>query len=197
MCLSFNNHGLLTINNRPQWMSLKNKSIDYVSKLENLLLEKVKIFKNANIHSITRAKNRVIIKSQEQEYEFDKVIFANHPEEILKNLKDPSKLENKILSKFSQSKNIAYTHNDEKIMPHLKKCWASWNFKYDNDSKLGSITYWMNKLQNIDNNIPIFVTLNPITPIEDDKIYDIYEFYHPEYNMDSLLGQKENRGNSR
>ena len=187
----FNNHGLLTINNRPQWMSLKNKSIDYVSKLEKLLLQKVKIIKNAKIHSITREKNKIKIRNQDKEYEFDKVIFSNHPEEILKNLKDLSGIEEKILIKFKQSKNIAYTHSDEKTMPHLKKCWASWNFKYDNNSKLGSVTYWMNKLQNIDYNFPIFVTLNPIIPIQDHKIFDLYEFYHPEYNMDSLLGQKE------
>jgi predicted NAD/FAD-binding protein len=189
----FNNHGLLTINNRPEWMSLKNKSIDYVSKLENLLQEKVKIIKNANIQSINRDKNKIKIRNEDQDYEFDKVIFSNHPEEILKNLKDPSQLEEKILRKFKQSKNIAYTHNDERMMPHLKKCWASWNFKYDNNLEQGSVTYWMNKLQNIDYNFPIFVTLNPIIPIKDSKIYDIYEFYHPQYNMDSLLGQKEIR----
>lgn len=187
----FENHGLLSINNRPQWMSLVNKSIDYVSKIEEKISKKASILKNANISSITRSKGKVLIEIGGKIHKFDKVIFSNHPEEILKNLKDPTNKEKNTLKKFSQIKNIAYTHCDKSYMPKIKKCWASWNFKYNQASKECSITYWMNKLQNIDNNFPIFVTLNPTRPISEKKIFDKYVFYHPRYNMNSFIGQSE------
>lgn len=187
----FKHHGLLSINDRPQWMSMQNKSIEYVSKIEDILLKKANIVKSSNISSIKRNKGKVIIVSNKKKYEFDKVIFSNHPEEILKNLDDPTEKENQILKKFSQVRNVAYTHSDSSFMPHLKKCWASWNFKYDDHFNEASITYWMNKLQNIDMDLPIFVTLNPARPISDKKIYDKFVFYHPKYNMNSFIGQLE------
>jgi predicted NAD/FAD-binding protein len=187
----FENHGLLSINNRPQWMSLKNKSIDYVQKIESSLSGKVQILKNTNITSITRSNKKILLISNQKKYEFDKVIFSNHPEEILKILQDPTEKEQNILKKFRQTENIAYTHNDIRFMPNLKKCWASWNFKYAENIQEGSITYWMNKLQKIDQNFPVFVTLNPTLPIDNSKIFDKFTFYHPMYDMNSFVGQKE------
>lgn len=186
----FENHGLLYINNRPQWMSLKNKSIEYVSKLESILSKKISIIKNANIKSILSSDGKILLEANSKKYEFDKIIFSNHPEEILKILKNPSKEEKTTLSKFSQSKNIAYTHNDIRFMPHLRKCWACWNFKYSENINESSITYWMNKLQNINNKFPILVTLNPIEKIDKKNIFDKFTFYHPIYDMNSFIGQK-------
>jgi predicted NAD/FAD-binding protein len=151
----------------------------------------VQILKNTNIKSITRSNNKISLILDEKNYEFDKVVFSNHPEEILKMLKDPTEKEQNILTKFRQTENIAYTHNDIRFMPNLKKCWASWNFKYAENIQEGSITYWMNKLQKIDENFPLFVTLNPIFPIDHSKIFDKFTFYHPIYDMNSFVGQQK------
>ena len=50
-----------------------------------------------------------------------------------------------------------------------------------------SVTYWMNKLQHIEQKFPLFVTLNPIEKIAEDKLFDVYEFYHPIYNNNSII----------
>lgn len=187
----FKNHGLLNLRNRPNWMTLKHRSIEYVQKLEKILSKKGKIYKNSKIEFIKRFNDYVEIKDEKNTLRYDKVIFSNHPEEILKILQNPNPKEKKILSCFKQSRNMAYTHSDENLMPQNFKCWSSWNFKYDAICNKSSITYYMNKLQHIDSIVPIFVTLNPITPIDESKLYDMYEFYHPFYNIESLIASKE------
>jgi predicted NAD/FAD-binding protein len=78
-------------------------------------------------------------------------------------------------------------------MPILKKCWSSWNYLSleNKDQHNVSVTYWMNKLQHIDESFPLFVTLNPISEIAEDKLFDVYEFYHPVYNKDAMLASQQ------
>ena len=158
----FHNHGLLTINETPQWYTLKNKSVEYVSKIEKILENKAVILKNSSIKSIHRASDYVKIFDDSYGIrQFDEIIFACHPTEIVNILKDITESELKILSKFSTQKNIAYTHSDYQQMPKISKCWSSWNYLCDQSTDKVSVTYWMNKLQHIDKSTPIFVTLNP------------------------------------
>ena len=190
----FDNHGLLSIVNRPQWYTLKDKSISYVKLLETEINKKGKIITNAVIKSIIRKKQKVEIDREDSQVEsFDEVIFAIHPEEIVKILKDPTTKERNILEKFSRQKNTAYTHCDENQMPILNKCWSSWNYicQENTANHKVSVTYWMNKLQHIDLSFPLFVTLNPIEQIAQDKLFDIYEFYHPVYNNEAIEGAQE------
>src|SRR5437762_8544051 len=66
---------------------------------------------------------------------------------------------------FRSQKNTAVLHRDPSVMPKSKHCWAAWNYASDGDMaepKL-SVTYWMNLLQGIPNETPLFVTLNPKT----------------------------------
>ncbi len=187
----FHNHGLLNITNRPQWYTLKNKSTSYVQKLEQLIREKGKILTDCSISSIIRKENTVEIKAANNDIQyFDEVIFSCHPEEILQILKDPTPEELSALTKFSRQKNIVYTHSDLNQMPKLHKCWSSWNYLYNKDSKNVAVTYWMNKLQHIDDSFPLFVTLNPNSIIPDNKIHDIYGFYHPVFDQNSIQAQK-------
>ena len=190
----FDNHGLLSINNAPQWYTIKDKSISYVKALTHLIEKKGRILKNSSIDYINRTERGVGIKESDKEIDnYDEVIFACHPTEILNILQDATTKEKTILKKFSNQKNTAYTHSDEQQMPKLKRCWSSWNYIYKKG--LGetnvSVTYWMNKLQHIDESCPLFVTLNPIAPITPDKIHDMYDFYHPIFDRESIEGQKE------
>jgi predicted NAD/FAD-binding protein len=190
----FNNHGLLTINDRPQWYTLKNKSRSYVQAIEQAISPHVKIVKSAIIDCISRTDHGVDVAVRGQNTKnFDEVIFSCHPTEILKFLKDPSPLERKTLSKFSNQKNVVYTHRDENLMPKRRKCWSSWNYllnKNDHNQDV-CVTYWMNGLQHIDKSSPVFVSLNPNITIDEDKIYDICEFSHPVFDRSAIDAQEE------
>ena len=157
----FKNHGLFKIKNRPQWFTVTGRSKIYVSKI----LETIngEYFKNYKIKNVLR--NEYGIKlyygSENEYFEYDKVVFAVHADEILKLIKDPTENEKKILKNFEYKKNIAYVHNDDQLMPKRKNAWSSWNSILDkNDEKINCVTYWLNKLQNLKNKENYFLTLN-------------------------------------
>ena len=188
----FDNHGLLSIRNRPQWHTIKDKSKTYVEALITSIGEKGALKKNASIEYIDCMESSVDIKEHNKAaITYDEVVFACHPAEVLAMLKSVSPSKRATLNKFSRQKNTAYTHFDLNQMPKEKKCWSSWNYLHKKETKGHSVavTYWMNKLQHIDASSPVFVTLNPISPIPKDMIYDIHEFYHPVFDQSSIDGQ--------
>jgi len=187
----FQNHGLFKIKNRPQWYTVSGRSKTYVKKiLETLNGE---YFKNYKIKNVLRNKNgvRLYYGSSNEYFEYNKVVFAVHANEILELIKDPTENEKKILKNFQYKKNIGYLHNDECLMPNKKNVWSSWNFILDkNDEKKNCITYWLNKLQNLKTKKSYFLTLNPFIPIEDSKIIKKIEFTHPFYDLKMINAQK-------
>jgi predicted NAD/FAD-binding protein len=76
-------------------------------------------------------------------------------------------------------------------MPKRRRCWASWNYHSDGsgDETTVSVTYWMNRLQSIDEHFPLFVTLNPVRAIAKDQIFDEHEFFHPVFDKTAIEAQ--------
>ena len=187
----FQNHGLFKIKNRPQWYTVSGRSKIYVKKiLETISGE---YFKNYKIRSVLRNKNgiRLYYGSANEYFEYDKVIFGVHANEALELINGPTQNEKKILKNFQYKKNIAYLHNDERLMPKRKNVWSSWNSILDkNDTKKNCVTYWLNKLQNLKSKKNYFLTLNPFIPIEDNKIIKKVEFTHPFYDIKTINAQK-------
>ena len=187
----FQNHGLFKIKNRPQWYTVSGRSKIYVKKI----LETIngEYFKNYKISNVLRSKNgvRLYYGSANEFFEYDKVVFAVHANEVLKLINDPTENEKKILKYFQYKKNIAYLHNDYRLMPDRKNVWSSWNSILDKDDiKKSCITYWLNKLQNLKTSKDYFLTLNPIISIEDSKIIKKVEFTHPFYDIKTINAQK-------
>jgi len=187
----FQNHGLFKFKNRPQWYTVTGRSKVYVKKI----LETIngQYFKNYKIKNVLRNKNGVKLYYgfSNEYFEYDKVVFAVHADEILKLINDPTEKEKKILHNFQYKKNIAYLHNDNKLMPNRRNVWSSWNSILDkNDIKKNCVTYWLNKLQNLKTNKNYFLTLNPFIPINDNKIIKKIEFTHPLYEIKTIDAQK-------
>ena len=187
----FQNHGLFKIKNRPQWYTVSGRSKIYVKKI----LETIngEYFKNYKISNVLRSKNgvRLYYGSANEYFEYDKVVFAIHANEVLELINDPTENEKKILKNFQYKKNIAYLHNDHRLMPDRKNVWSSWNSILDKDDiKKSCVTYWLNKLQNLKTSKNYFLTLNPIISIEDSKIIKKVEFTHPFYDMKTINAKK-------
>ena len=187
----FKNHGLFKIKNRPQWYTVTGRSKTYVRKvLETINGER---FKNYKITNVLRNENSVKLYygSTNEYFEYDKVVFAVHANEVLELIDNPTQKEKKIFKNFVYKKNIGYLHNDERLMPDRKNAWSSWNSILDkNDPKKNCITYWLNKLQNLKSEKNYFLTLNPFISIEDSKIFKKVEFTHPFYDMKTINAQK-------
>ncbi len=184
----FQNHGLFNLRKRPQWYTVKNRSRQYVNKV----IEKIsgEHFKNYKIEKIKRISNfvRIFYGSENEYFDYDKVIIATHADEAKKMIEDKSEEEAKILGSFQYKKNLAIIHSDEIVMPQKRFNWSAWNTSIS--KKSSSVTYWLNLLQNFKINKNIFLTLNPFEKINTDKIIKKVEFTHPYYDHNTLKNQK-------
>ena len=183
----FTNHGLFKLKNRPQWYTVCNRSRTYVKKI----LEKIsgEVFKNYKVSKILRSENNVRILIGNEYQDYDHVILASHADQSLELLDDPSLEESEILKKFTYVSNEAYLHRDENLMPIRKSAWSSWNSISKNENTC--VTYWLNKLQNLNSEKNYFLTLNPVEAIDKNKIIKKIHFTHPYFNKDNVALQKD------
>ena len=184
----FSNHGLFDLKNRPQWKFVKDGSYNYIDKLikKNLF----NFHTNFKVKKILRKNEKIqIFNNMNEIFNFDKVVIATHANQALELLDSSTKEEKKILSFFEYTKNTAFLHTDENFMPRRKSAWSSWNFLKFNNKDDFTLTYWMNKLQNISSETNYFVTINPF--FYPKNIIDKTIFEHPIFNTLTNKAQKE------
>lgn len=190
----FDNHALLGYEGQHQWYTVKGGSREYVMRLEAAMRKQgVSIRLKAPVDAVRRTELGPEIKVAGGAWElFDEVIFATHADDSLRMLSDASPAERAALGKVKYQPNEAVLHADERVMPKRRLCWSSWNYTEARDHVNGPIdlTYWMNSLQPIPQDDPMFVTLNSKRDIRDELIYDQATFRHPVYDLDTLQGQR-------
>ena len=191
----FNNHKLLHgKKDRPQWLTVSGGSINYVRKIISFLEAnpKVKLFKNNGVKGIIRENEVIKITDTEgNTSEVDHIVFSQNPSKVVNILNDIQKKELDILGKFKANKNTAYLHSDETIMPKTKKIWSSWNiFVPEEEKNHISVTYWMNKLQNINYKTPLFLSLNPVRLPNEGSIFKVIDYEHPIFDSKSITALK-------
>ena len=191
----FKNHALLSRSGQHQWYTVKGGSREYVSRLENALVQKqVEIRVNTPVASVTRHATGVAVKTYCSEPQtFDEVVFATHSDDTLALLSDPSEIEQRNLGSIKYQDNEVVLHSDVGVMPKLDKCWSSWVYTERKDKSTDKIdlTYWMNSLQPIPLDDPLFVTLNSTHNIDQNKIHDQVTMRHPVYDLGVLNVQKD------
>ena len=188
----FKNHGMLSVTNRPQWLTIKGGSQEYVKKLTSGFKDKIRL--NSKIKNIVRYKSYVVIEDNKSKEKFDYVFFACHSDEALEILKKPTADEVKILSALPYQKNDIILHTDSSIMPQKKLSWAAWNYNIDSpDDSPITLTYNMNILQNIKTKEPLLVTLNPKLPISKSKVIKKLQYTHPKFSKYSVSAQLKNK----
>ena len=200
----FKNHALLSRSGQHQWYTVKGGSREYVNRLENVLAQKrVEIRVKTPVASVTRHQTGVVVKTYSCEPQtFDEVVFATHSDDTLSLLSDPSKFEQRNLGSIKYQNNDVVLHSDVTVMPKLYKCWSSWVYTERKDKNTDKIdlTYWMNSLQPIPHDDPLFVTLNSTHNIDQNQIYDQVTMRHPVYDISVLSAQKDlslNNGHNR
>lgn len=183
----FKNHGLLSLTGQHQWYTVSGGSQNYVKEIIKPLRGNVHI--NTGIRKVWVESGKAMLETDKSEkHTFDHIVLASHADQSLAMLADATEDENKVLGAFTYQKNQAFLHGDAAVMPKRKACWSSWNYSADN-AKQVAVTYWMNRLQGIDNKYPLFVTLNPAQPIAKEKIYDEHLFEHPVFTREAIAAQ--------
>ncbi|WP_375723736.1 FAD-dependent oxidoreductase [Arcobacter sp. KX21116] len=183
----FKNHGLLGVNSHHQWLTVSNGSINYVNKIIKKISGKAIL--NSDVIAVTRERNEVILHhSDNSKSSYDKVIFAMHAPEALELIKDSTSIEEEILGAFKYKNNSALLHNDNNVLYPNKKIYAAWNYKSYENSKNATLSYWINRLQNLKSKKDYFVSLNEIDSVE--NIIEKIEYAHPQFDMNAINMQK-------
>lgn len=190
----FRNHALLTRNGH-QWHTVRGGSVEYVTRLTAQLAKQgVEVRTGTAVQSVRRQAGGVIIHAKGAEPEvYDDVVLATHSDISLAMLTDASPAERSALGAVRYQPNEAVLHADPALMPKARKIWSSWNYVEPVGVKPDriSLTYWMNELQPIPKDDPLFVTLNATATIREELIYDTATFHHPVFDLAALQGQKD------
>lgn len=185
------NHGLLSRGQHHQWWTVDGGSIRYVERLVAALARAgVDLRPGTPVRAVTRSGSTVTLRAEGPEDEsFDHVILATHADQALAMLSDADETERAALSAIRFQPNHAILHADPSVMPHRRRCWSSWVSRGDPGSAGVAVTYWMNRLQNIPDDDPLFVTLNQHDGIDPRLIYDQVTFRHPVFDLAALDAQ--------
>jgi predicted NAD/FAD-binding protein len=186
----FANHHLLSASGQPQWYTVTGGSQEYVKRLTQGFADRIRI--DCGAARVTRGPSGAAVTDvRGNRQTFDHVVFASHGDETLRLLADASDAERDALGAFRYQKNVAVLHRDTSAMPKNRRCWASWNYSSDGDFEAPdlSVTYWMNRLQAIPNETPLFVSLNPTMPIAPEKVFDRHSFDHPVFDHAAIAAQ--------
>jgi predicted NAD/FAD-binding protein len=185
----FHQHGMLTVNNRPQWLTITNGSASYVSALTECIKDKIRL--NTPVESVRRLVASVLVKPLNGEEEkFDYVFLACHSDQALKLLSDKTATESEILGAIPYQENTIFLHHDASLMPKKKLAWAAWNYHVTNPhSEQVAVTYNMNILQNLQSKEPLLVTLNHTKLINPAKVIKRLKYMHPVYTLAGAAAQ--------
>jgi predicted NAD/FAD-binding protein len=197
----FNNHRLLQYD-RPVWRTVKGGSQRYVEKLTASFRDRMRL--GCAVTSIERTSHGVVVHDSHGRNDvYDHVVIASHSDQALAMLGDADAGERAVLGAIGYSPNAVYLHRDTRLMPKRKRAWASWNFlRWQRQDPAGSqgcahndvaVTYWMNELQGIDRDKPLFVSLNPPFEPSPELTFGKYMCEHPQYNAAAFAAQKKLR----
>lgn len=189
----FQSHGLLKLKDRPQWRTVDGGSREYVRRLTAPFADRI-TFRGAR--TVTRLASKVLVEDRDGCIQsFDHVVMASHADESLGLLTDPDSLEQSLLGAWLYTPNRAVLHSDPALMPKRRRVWSSWNFigSTGDDAATAplTVTYWMNRLQSLDTDQPLFVTLNPVVEPKAGTVHQSFDYSHPYFDGAALATQRK------
>ena len=192
MLLRFcHNHGLLRVQNRPKWMTVRGGAKTYVERIVGQLRD-ARI--STPIKRIVRGAGFVELVMEHGHEQFDAVVLACHSDQALKLLAHPTDTERNALSAVRYQPNRCVLHTDANLMPRRRRAWSAWNYLQVNDAdnvRPVALTYWMNLLQPLPFKTQLFETLNPPVEPRKDLLLAEFEYWHPLLNQAAIKAQQQ------
>ena len=186
------NHGLIQVNNRPQWYTVAGGARHYVEKILEGIADKRL---NTPVLRIERDAHSVTLQTQHGVERFDKVILASHADQSLAMLAEPTAQEAATLGAIRYHPNRAVLHTDTSVMPNKKLAWAAWNYEraaHDStESTRVCLHYWLNLLQPLPFSQDVIVSLNPVRDIDPAHVLGEYEYAHPVFDLPAIQAQAQ------
>ena len=195
------NHGLLQIQNRPQWLTIKGGSREYVKRLVTALEKHGVAIKGECVLRVNTGHDGgpVEVISQAGSAHFDEVIMACHSDQTLDLVHGIDQQSRNILASVPYQKNRAILHTDIRFLPDAKRCWAAWNYTAKSGAKTNtkqhvSVNYLINRLQPLPAQLQatqIIVSLNPSEEPDPKFVHQEIHYSHPVFDMSAIQAQKE------
>lgn len=183
-----NNHGLLSVNHRPQWQVVDAGSRAYLRPLCQPFADRIRL--SCPVHQVKRDDLGVTVTWASGNERFDKVVFACHSDQALALLAPPSEHERAILGAIHYASNDVVLHTDTRLLPQRRRAWASWNYRLGGNAQApAALTYNMNILQGIKAPATFCVSLNQTAQVDPAQILARFEYAHPQYSLDALTAQ--------
>lgn len=192
------NHGLLQVNDRPQWLTVRGGSREYVQRMQAAL---PRVRTQQAVRGIQRRPDGgVRLRTDHGHEDFDAVVLACHSDQALALLEAPSSAEQRLLGAIRYQRNRALLHLDERLLPTRRRAWAAWNFEAgssDDARRPVCLHYWLNELQPLPWQQPVIVSLNPLR--EPQRVQAEFDYAHPVFDLAALraqcgLGEIQGRG---
>lgn len=187
----FKNHGLLSVNDRPQWHVIKGGSRRYLDPLIREFSAAIRL--EARIASVRRREDSIeLVMANGLAVQYDQVIFGCHSDQALGLLDDASKAEREALEAIPYQSNEVVLHTDESLLPRHRAAWSSWNYWLrDRQQERAVLNYNMNILQGLKADTTFCVTLNATESISPDKIIDSFNYSHPVFSLESVAAAQK------
>ena len=186
------NHGLIQVNNRPQWFTVAGGARRYVEKILAAIPDKRL---NTPVQRITRDAHSVTVQTHAGSERFDRVILATHADQSLAMLAEPTPQEVATLGAIRYHPNRAVLHTDTRVMPQRKLAWAAWNYEraaHDStESTRVCLHYWLNLLQPLPFTQDVIVSLNPLGEIDPSQVIGEYDYAHPVFDLPAIRAQTQ------
>jgi predicted NAD/FAD-binding protein len=184
------NHGLLRLTGRPEWRTVTGGSRAYVERLSAPFSERIRT--GVGVRSIRRLPDGVeVLDDRGATGHYDHVVIAVHADQALAMLSDPSDAERALLGALRYGANDAVMHRDPTLMPRRRRAWCSWNYLGGAAEQTVCATYWMNRLQSLPVDDPLFVTLNPHRQPAPETVIRREAYEHPMFDGPALHAQRE------
>lgn len=184
------NHGLLQVNNRPQWYTVRGGARHYVDKIVAGLSD---ARLRCPVSRIERHETGVWVHTPAGPEAFDEVVVATHTDQALAMLAQPTPLEHEVLSSIAYQPNVAVLHTDTSVLPSKRSAWSAWNYERaaqsQQDQSRVCLHYWLNTLQPLPTQQTIVESLNPIRPIDPSKVLATFDYSHPVFDLKAIQAQ--------
>ena len=185
----FRNHGMLSVNDRPQWRTVCSGSAQYVARLVAPFRARIQL--RTPVAGVRRSAQGVQLRLAGGETrQFDRVFFACHSDQALALLEDASAVERAVLGAMPYQENEIVLHTDTRLLPQRRLAWAAWNYHVTHEpAERVCVTYNMNILQALDSTETFCVTLNRSSAIDPAKILRRLSYQHPLFTRAAVAAQ--------
>jgi uncharacterized protein len=183
------------VTKQPAWRTITGGSRQYVATLTKPFADRIQL--NRPVRSVRRHAGGVELGCDDGTQSFDKVVLATHADQALAMLTDPSDAEARALGALRYQQNEAVLHTDHRLLPRNRHAWASWNYHMIDCERIDAplpMTYYLNRLHDLDAAQQYCVTLNDSGRIRPECVIKRIPYEHPLFTADSLQAQAELNG---